>query len=92
MSNRFKIGDIVKLYNDEEEKYVVYRSVMQDNEEYLILNPFVENKEETITFNINEMMIIKPKAQNEPFEYVTDLETIKKIVSIVIENDSKKKQ
>lgn len=92
MSNRFKIGDIVELYNDEEKKYVVYRSVLQDNEEYLILNPFVENKEKTITFNINEMMIIKPNAENEPFEYITDLETIKRIVSTVIEDDSKKKQ
>lgn len=92
MSNRFKIGDIVELYNDEEKKYVVYRSVLQDNEEYLILNPFVENKEKTITFNINEMMIIKPNVENEPFEYITDLETIKRIVSTVIEDDSKKKQ
>lgn len=92
MSNRFKIGDIVELYNVEEKKYVVYRSVLQDNEEYLILNPFVENKEKTITFNINEMMIIKPNAENEPFEYITDLETIKRIVSTVIEDDSKKKQ
>lgn len=92
MSNRFKIGDIVKLYNDEEEQYVVYRTVIQDEKEYLILNPFVENEEKTITFSIDEMIVIKPNAENEPFEYITDLETIKKIVSTVIENDSKKKQ
>lgn len=90
MNKKFERGMILKLHEDTDKQYVIINELIKENEQYLLLNPFIdddESEEIEILVDIEKMVLIKINQNLGDFEYVTDLNKTKEIVSEILKSE-----
>lgn len=79
MNIKYEPGMLISLYENDNEKYCVIKSIEIEDEQYLLLQ-LVDDEEELTKLDIDKLYIIKLNKFQEDFEFVKENDLIEKIL------------